>query len=86
MSSLTDPAPQWAQIANDGTLIANVTVDRIKTQFGIRGVFCTVSGLAELEDADGTVISFPAVAGTTYPLRPTASTSNTTATLYALYG
>lgn len=85
-SELTAPAPQWAEIQNDGTLIGAVTVDSHNNKFPIRGVFCTASGTAELEDADGTIISFSAVAGTIYPLRPTKSTSNTSATLYALYG
>lgn len=82
----TNPAPMHATILNDGSVVADVCVDKNKQKYPCRGVMVTASGDAVLQDSNGTEITYPVTAGQTLSFRPHRSMAGTTATLVAWYG
>ena len=82
----SDPVPFWVEIQNDGSAIQDIMDDQQGSPRNLSGIWCESAGVIELLDGNGNMLPFSSIpAGTSQPLKPTASTANTTATLYALY-
>jgi len=86
MSNRTNPATRWTAISNTGVDIRDTINTASGKGFSIRGIYVAATGTIELTDQEGNTSDFSGLAVGIYPLAPYASTSNTTATLYALYG
>lgn len=79
-----NPASAWEAIV-DATDIGPTLATRHGAPRALRGIFCTVSGTAVLEDQYGNQETFELTAGAVYPLRPKQKVSGTS-TIIALYG
>jgi len=86
MSNASDPVSRWTAIANDGTDIRDTIRTASGDGYSIRAIYVASVGTIELKDGEGNALYFSNLPVGIYPLRPFCSTSNTTATLYALYG
>jgi len=94
----SDPASYWVLVVDNADIStfttpfkASTTGNIVNKALPIRGVYCSVSGDAELEftKEDGTtdsVMFAGLVAGAVYPFSPSKKTNSGGAVLIALYG